>query len=59
MILISIDRRDTTVCRVLPKIERLGGSVTRWDNGACPAGSRVTAVAAASRVTVAVTAGSR
>ncbi|MEN3540886.1 hypothetical protein AAH991_37635 [Microbispora sp. ZYX-F-249] len=57
MILIPFDRRDTTVCRVLPKIERLGVPVTRWDTGACPAGSRVTA--AGSRATAGVAAGSR
>lgn len=43
MILILSDRRDTTVRRVLPKIERLGVPVTWWDSGEFPARSRVTA----------------
>ncbi|GLX08095.1 MvdC/MvdD family ATP grasp protein [Microbispora sp. NBRC 16548] len=43
MILILSDRRDTTVRRVLPKIERLGVPVTSWDSGEFPARSRVTA----------------
>ncbi|MEU6427020.1 MvdC/MvdD family ATP grasp protein [Microbispora sp. NPDC046973] len=44
MILILSDRQDTTVRRVLPKIERLGVPVTWWDSGEFPARSRVTAV---------------
>ncbi|MEU6414315.1 hypothetical protein [Microbispora sp. NPDC046933] len=46
MILILSDRQDTTVRRVIPKIERLGVPVTRWDSGEFPAGSRVTAALA-------------
>ncbi|MGI5154221.1 hypothetical protein [Microbispora sp. CA-102843] len=43
MILIPSDRQDTTVRRVLPKIERLGVPVTWRDSGEFPVRSRVTA----------------
>ncbi|WP_182900727.1 hypothetical protein [Microbispora sp. H10830] len=50
MILILSDRRDTTVRRVLPKIERLGVPVTWWDSGEFPARSRVSAAFADNRL---------
>ncbi|MEZ0074068.1 MvdC/MvdD family ATP grasp protein [Planotetraspora sp. GP83] len=43
MILILSDRRDMTVSRVLPKVERRGVPVTWWDSGEFPGRSRVTA----------------
>jgi hypothetical protein len=50
VILILSDRRDTTVRRVLPKIERLGVPVTWWDSGEFPARSQVTAAFADNRL---------
>lgn len=43
MILILSDREDTTVCRVLPEIERRDVPATWCDSGESAAGSRVTA----------------